>query len=189
MKKLAIHTVYGWETTADNTSLGLRSFVEQTISLYPGSEPFYYEWNKFHASDILRVAAAGAFDATIVIAHSYGGDRAKLAADELAKTSTFIDLGLFLDPVPRLADGLPQTFLPVKWHISPSMKKVLEFRQRNDIPRGVPFEPREGLTLYEFVGLQNEDGTFRHPGHCDIPGDPWVHSMMGAAIAELAGGE
>lgn len=186
MKRIAIHLVYGWLTSANGEGLGLRDFAEFVADTLEGSAFFTHTWDDCSPAEVL--AKSDGFDAIVLIGHSYGGQRVKQLCDDFQKQGVKVPLVLMLDPVPRAFNGMFQNFLPfLKWHIAPSAVKVLEFHQHNDQPRGVPFAAREGLTEYDVSVLQNPDGSLRHPGHCDIPGDRYVQGIMADAINELAG--
>jgi hypothetical protein len=186
VKRIAIHLVYGWLTSANGSGLGLRDFAEFVKGSLEGAEYFTHTWDDCSPAEVL--AKSDGFDAIVLIGHSYGGQRVKQLCDEFEKQGVDIPLVLMLDPVPRLFNGMLQSFFRfIPWHIAPSAVKVLEFHQRNEQPRGVPFAARQGLTEYDVSALQNRDGSIRHPGHCDIPSDPYVQEIMADAINELAG--
>jgi hypothetical protein len=47
VKSLCIHIVYGWQTKADNKSLGLRDFADKLVDRFADCQVYFHAWDDF----------------------------------------------------------------------------------------------------------------------------------------------
>jgi RHS repeat-associated protein len=125
-KKNSAHGQYRW--TGKFGSVNHYAYNDIKNAVYEAKKRF--KFSKFEDEPI------------IVIGHSWGGDSAIKAADDLIKSGYQVDLLITIDPVTTF---IPSFGDPDEAHVNHNIKKVYNFRQDVSGPRGAILKGNENI--------------------------------------------